>query len=196
VTVHRRRLEQVQLCLGTRGVAVTDADRDVAVVLNSALGDSPSSRLFQEVRERRGRAYSIDSFLCSYRETGYLGISAGTRPDWVLEVVEIVISELKRIRVEGVPTVELARAKGKLKGTLLLGLETSDQRMERLALNEMYYGRQVTIDELAGRLDAVTNEEIVALATRLFTPDACALVLLGDLRGREIDSGVFEGLLS
>ena len=196
VTVHRRRLEQVQLCLGTSGVSVTDAERDVAVVLNSTLGDSPSSRLFQEVRERRGRAYSIDSFLCSYRDTGYLGISAGTRPRWVAEVVEIVIAELKRIRIDGVPANELARAKGKLKGTLLLGLETSDQRMERLALNEMYFGRQVMAAELAARLDAVTNDEIVALATRLFTPDSCSLVLLGDVPERGIDSGVFGGLLS
>ena len=175
---------------------MTDAERDVAVVLNSALGDSPSSRLFQEVRERRGRAYSIDSFLCSYRDTGYLGIAAGTRPSWVTEVVEIVIAELRRVRVEGVPAVELARAKGKLKGTLLLGLETSDQRMERLALNEMYFGRQVAASELATRLDAVTNDEIVALATRLFTPDSCSLVLLGNVPGRGIDDGVFGGLLS
>ena len=92
--------------------------------------------------------------------------------------------------------VELVRAKGKLKGTLRLGLETSDQRMERLALNEMYFGRQVRVTELAARLDAVTNDEIVALATRLFTPETCALVLLGDLRGRGIDSGVFGGLVS
>ncbi len=196
LTVHRRRLEQVQLCLGTRGVAVGDVDRDAAVLLNSALGDSPSSRLFQEVRERRGRAYSIDSFLCSYRDTGYLGIAAGTRPRWVGEVVEIVIGELNRIRRDGVPADELARAKGKLKGTILLGLETSDQRMERLALNEMYFGRQVTTAELAARLEAVTNDQIVALAGRLFTPDGCALVLLGDVRDRAIDSDVFGGLLA
>jgi len=194
VTVHRRRLEQVQLCLGTAGVSVTDRERDVAVVLNSALGDSPSSRLFQEIRERRGRAYSIDSFLCSYRDTGYLGVAAGTRPQWVAEVVELVVAELQRIRREGVSVPELIRAKGKLKGTLLLGLETSDQRMERLALNEMYFGRQVEADELARRLEAVTNDEIVALATRLFTPDSCALVLLGNVSGRGIDSGVFGGL--
>ncbi len=195
VTVHQRRLEQVQLCIGTQGVAVTDADRDVAVVLNSALGDSPSSRLFQEVRERRGRAYSIDSFLCSYRDIGYLGIAAGTRPQWVKEVVEIVVGELARIRREGFPAAELARAKSKLKGTLLLGLETSDQRMERLALNEMYFGRQVATSELAGRLDRVTNDDVVALATRLFVPDSCALVLLGNTRGRRVDDGVFAGLV-
>ncbi|MCC6767182.1 MAG: insulinase family protein [Deltaproteobacteria bacterium] len=196
VTVHRRRLEQVQLCFATRGVAVGDPDRDAAVVLNSVLGDSPSSRLFQEVRERRGRAYSIDSFLCSYRDTGYLGIAAGTRPRWVAEVVEIVVGELRRIRREGIPTAELARAKGKLRGTLLLGLETSDQRMERLALHEMYFGRQVATDELAARLEAVTNDQVVATAARLFTPESCALVLLGDVKERVLDTDVFGGLLA
>lgn len=196
VTVHRRRLEQVQLCLATRGIAVGDADRDAAIVLNSALGDSPSSRLFQEVRERRGRAYSIDSFLCSYRDTGYLGIAAGTRPRWVREVAEIVIGELARIRRSGLPDAELLRAKGKLKGTILLGLETSDQRMERLALNEIYYGRQVSTAELAARLEAVTNDQIVATATRLFAPDACAAVLLGDVRETVLDADVFGGLLA
>jgi predicted Zn-dependent peptidase len=196
VTVHRRRLEQVQLCLATRGTPVIDAERDAAIVLNSVLGDSPSSRLFQEVRERRGRAYSIDSFLCSYRDSGYVGIAAGTRPKWVAEVVEVVIGELARIRREGVASDELARAKGKLKGTILMGLETSDQRMERLALNEMYFGRQVDAAELASRLDAVTNEEIMALAGRLFTPDGCALVLLGNLRENAVDTGIFGGLLT
>lgn len=196
VTIHRRRLEQVQLCLGTRGVAVGDRDRDAAVVLNSVLGDSPSSRLFQEVRERRGRAYSIDSFLCSYRDTGYLGIAAGTRPRWVAEVTEIVVAELAHIRRQGIPPAELARAKGKLKGTLLLGLETSDQRMERLALNEMYFGRQVTSAELAARIEAVTNDALVAAAARLFTPESCALVLLGDVRGSAVDADVFGGLLA
>jgi predicted Zn-dependent peptidase len=95
-----------------------------------------------------------------------------------------------------VPATELGRAKGKLKGTILLGLETSDQRMERLALNEMYFGRQVGTTELASRLDAVTNDEVIALATRLFTPESCALVLLGDIRGDGVDSSVFGGLLS
>jgi predicted Zn-dependent peptidase len=196
ITVHRRRLEQVQLCLGTRGLAVTDAERDAAVVLNSALGDSPSSRLFQEVRERRGRAYSIDSFLCSYRDGGYLGIAAGTRPRWVPEVLEIVVAELARTRRDGLPAAELARAKGKLKGTILLGLETSDQRMERLALNEMYFGRQIATSELATRLDAVTNDEVRAVAQRLFLPEQCSLVLLGDVQPGAVDVGIFGGLCS
>lgn len=194
VTVYERRLEQVQLCLGTCGVAVTDPERDVAAVLNTALGDSPSSRLFQEVRERRGRAYSIDSFVSAYRDTGYFGVAAGTRARWVREVVETVLAELKRIRREGLPEVELARAKGKLEGGVLLGLETTDQRMERLALNEMYFGRTVTAGELVRRIEAVTNDQIVALAERLFVPDGCALVLLGDLRGHAPDASVLGAL--
>jgi predicted Zn-dependent peptidase len=194
--VHRRRLEQVQVCLGTRGLSVMDAERDAAIVLNSVLGDSPSSRLFQEVRERRGRAYSIDSFLCSYRDSGYVGIAAGTRPKWVAEVIEIVIGELARIQRNGVAADELVRAKGKLKGTILLGLETSDQRMERLALNDMYFGRQVDAGELSARLGGVTNEQIMSLARRLFTPDGCALVLLGNVREDAVDTGIFGGLLS
>jgi predicted Zn-dependent peptidase len=194
VTVYERKLEQVQLCIGTGGVAVGDPARDAVAVLNAALGDSPSSRLFQEIRERRGRAYSIDSFVSAYRDTGYIGIAAGTRARWVREVVDVVLAELLRLRREGLPAAELARAKGKLKGTLLLALETSDQRMERLALNELYFGRTVTPEEIARRIDAVANDDIVAAAERLFVPDACALVLLGDLRGEAPDARVFEAL--
>ncbi|MBI3769502.1 MAG: insulinase family protein [Deltaproteobacteria bacterium] len=194
VAVYERKLEQVQLCLGTRGVAVSDPARDAVAVLNAALGDSPSSRLFQEIRERRGRAYSIDSFVESYRDTGYIGIAAGTRARWVEEVVDVVLAELRRIRREGFPADELARAKGKLKGTLLLALETSDQRMERLALNELYFGRAVSVEEIARRVDAVCNDDVVAAAERLFVPDGCALVLLGDLRGHTPGPCVFEAL--
>jgi predicted Zn-dependent peptidase len=194
VTVYERKLAQVQLCLGTRGVAVGDPERDAATVLNAALGDSPSSRLFQEVRERRGRAYSIDSFVSAYRDAGYIGVAAGTRARWVSEVVETVLAELKRIRCEGLGARDLERAKGKLKGTLLLGLETSDQRMERLALNEMYFGRELSTDEIAARIDTVTNDRIVALAERLFVPEGCALVLLGNLRGAAPDASVFGAL--
>jgi predicted Zn-dependent peptidase len=194
VTVYPRKLEQVQLCLGTGGVAAADPDRDTVAILNSALGESPSSRLFQEIRERRGRAYSIDSFVSAYRDAGYIGIAAGTRARWIPEVIEVILGELRRVRREGLPAAELARAKGKLKGTLLLGLETSDQRMERLALDEMYFGRAVATDEIARRIDAVTNDHIVAAAERLFAPEACALVLLGDVGKHAPDADIFAAL--
>ena len=194
VSIHHRRLEQVQVCVGAGGLSAADPERETLVVLNAALGDSPSSRLFQEIRERRGRAYSIESFLCSYRDTGYIGVGAGTRPRWVPEVVETVLVELRRIRREGLATEELERAKGKLKGALLLGLETSDHRMERLAMHEIYCGRTIPASEIADRIDAVTNARIVGLAECLFVPERCAVVLLGDVRGRGLDSEILAAL--
>jgi predicted Zn-dependent peptidase len=194
VELHHRRLAQVQLHLATGGVSANDPARVAAAVLNATLGDSPSSRLFQEIRENRGLAYSIDSFLCSYRDTGYLGIAAGTRAAWVPEVVAAIVTELRRLRREGVTPAELARAKGKLKGSILLGLDGCEQRMERLAFDEMYHGRDVPLDEIAARIDAVGNDDVVALAERLFVPERCGLVLLGNMRTQPVDTGVFADL--
>jgi predicted Zn-dependent peptidase len=194
VTVHERRLGQVRLYLGTGGLAAADPRRTVAAVLNAALGDGASSRLFQEIRERRGRAYAVDSGLASYRDSGYLAVTAGTRSPWVAEVVECIVRELGRVRREGFSAAELERTKGRLKGALLLALESSDQRMEHLGLAEMYLGRCVPAEELAARIDAVTNDEIVALAGHVFVPDACALVLLGKPRGASLDASVFGAL--
>jgi len=194
VSMHQRRLAQVQLYLGTGGVSATDPRRAAAAVLNAALGDSPSSRLFQEIREQRGRAYSIDSFLCSYRDTGYLGVAAGTRAAWVPEVVKSIVGELRSLRREGVTPAELARSKGKLKGSILLGLDSCDHRMERLAFDEMYHGRDVPLAEIATCIDAVSNDDVVALAETLFVPERCGLVLLGNLRKQPVDTSVFADL--
>ncbi len=194
IAMHQRRLAQVQLYLGAGGVGASDPARAAAAVLNATLGDSPSSRLFQEIREQRGRAYSIESFLSSYRDTGYLGVAAGTRAAWVPEVVEAIVGELRLLKREGVTPAELARAKGKIKGSILLGLDTSEHRMERLALDEIYHGRDVPLAEVAARIDAVTNDDVIALAERLFVPERCGLVLLGNLRRQRVDSGVFGAL--
>ncbi len=194
VTVHERDLEQVQIHFGTRGLPAGDADRAVAVVLNTALGDGSSSRLFQEIRERQGHAYAIESFLASFRGAGYLGVAAGTRPQRVRQVVASMLGELRRVRHEGFTDDELARAKGNLKGSLRLGQEATDQRMEHLALEEMYVGRPRTVDELARRIDAVTNDQITALAERLLVPDASSLVLLGPIEGPPLDNDVLAQL--
>ena len=193
VTVFERRLEQVQIYLGTGGVAAADPDRPAAVVLNAALGDGSSSRLFREIRERNGHAYAIDSYLSSYRDTGYLAVAAATRPQRVRRVVEGILGELRRVRREGLEAEELARTKRRLKGGLLLALEGTDHRMERLALGEMYLGRPLTPEELAARIDAVTNDHVVALAERLFVPQTSALVLLGKPAGT-IDADVLASL--
>ncbi|GBD24925.1 putative zinc protease [bacterium HR30] len=179
-------LEQVHLCLGTPGISQTAQERYAGYLLNTALGGGMSSRLFQEIRERRGRAYSVYSFLSSYSDAGYLGIYVGTSPEWVREVVDIILAELERLKHEGLKPEELRRVKNQLKGNLLLGMETSDNRMTRIAKNEIFFGRNVPPSELVASIEATTNDEIIALAERLFDPNAMAVALLGDMRGQPL----------
>ena len=186
VSYIEKALEQVHLCLGTPGISQSAEERYAAYLLNTALGGGMSSRLFQEVREKRGRAYSVYSFLSSYFDAGYVGIYVGTSAEWVEEVVAIILSELKVLKKEGLRPDELARVKNQLKGNLLLGLETSDNRMSRIAKNEIYFGQDITPEEVAARIDATTNDAIIALAEQLLRPEATAITLLGDLKGRSV----------
>jgi len=179
-------LEQVHLCLGTPGVSQRAEERYAAYLLNTALGGGMSSRLFQEIREKRGRAYSVYSFLSSYLDAGYLGIYVGTSAEWVEEVVTVILGELRSLQQNGLRPEELTRVKNQLKGNLLLGLETSDNRMSRIAKNEIYFGADVAPTEVAARIDATTNDEIVALTTRLVCSEGMALTLLGDLKGKPV----------
>jgi predicted Zn-dependent peptidase len=183
----------VHLCLGTPGIAQADADRYPAHLMNIALGGGMSSRLFQEIRERRGKAYTVYSFLSSYLDAGYVGVYVGTSPEWVREVVEVVRAELGRLTREGLAPEELDRVKRQMKGNLLLGLETSDSRMSRIAKNEIYFGRDVPLDEVAAAIDAVSHDDVVRVADRLFRPGALALTVLGDLKGERLDDGVLQG---
>jgi predicted Zn-dependent peptidase len=185
-----KALEQVHICLGTGGIAQGAPERYAAYLLSTALGGGMSSRLFQEVRERRGRAYSVYSFLASYRDTGYLGIYAGTSAEWVEEVVTVIGGEMRKLVADGLRPEELARVKNQLKGNMLLGLESSDSRMNRVAKNEIYFGYDIAPSEVAARIDATTNDEIIALAQRLLRPHQMALALLGDLKGRRIDPAI------
>ncbi len=183
-------LEQMHICIGLPGIAQTATERYAAYLFNSALGGGMSSRLFQEVREKRGRAYSVYSFLSSYFDAGYLGIYAGTSAEWSEEVIRIVLAEIQKLTRDGLRPDELARVKNQLKGNLLLGLETSDSRMNRIARNEIYYGQEITPTEAALRIDAVTNEQIIALAGRLVQPNTVGATLLGNLDERQIGDAV------
>ena len=160
--------------------------------MKTALGGGMSSRLFQEVREKRGLAYSVYSFLSSYIDAGYLGIYVGTSAERVEEVVAIILAELKGLKRDGLRPDELSRVKNQLKGNLLLGLETSDSRMSRIAKNEIYYGEDVAPAEIAARIDATTNDEIVALAQQLVRPEAMAVTLLGDLKGKTVGEELLD----
>jgi predicted Zn-dependent peptidase len=179
VSLHEKNLEQVHLCLGTPGIAQGDADRYPAHLLNIALGGGMSSRLFQEIRERRGKAYTVYSFLSSYSDAGYTGVYCGTSPEWVREVVDIVRAELARVVRDGLTPGELARVKTQMKGNMVLGLETSDSRMSRIAKNEIYFGREIPLEEVAAGIDAVSNDDILRVGGRLFRPESLALTVLG-----------------
>jgi predicted Zn-dependent peptidase len=192
VSVFEKQLEQVHLCLGAPGLSQTDARRYAAYVVNTALGGGMSSRLFQEVRERRGKAYSITSFLSSYRDAGYLAIYAGLSAACVPEVIGVVMREFGKLRAEGLGIDELARAKSQIKGNMLLSLESSESRMSRLAKNEIYFGRDIVPEEIAAAISAVNRDDAVAVAADLFQADQVGVTLLGDLSASALD----ESLLS
>ncbi len=193
LSLHEKDLEQVHLCLGAPGISQLDPDRYAAHLLNVALGGGMSSRLFQEIRERRGKAYTVYSFLASYFDAGYAGVYVGTSPEWAREVIDVIRFELERVRREGLAVAELARVKNQMKGNIALGLETSDSRMSRIAKNEIYFGRDVPLEEVAAAVDAVTNDDVVRVGERLFRPGTLALTVLGDLKGHALDEGALAG---
>jgi len=190
VAVHEKPLEQLHVCLGAPGIPQTDPERYAAHLMNLALGGGMSSRLFQEVREKRGKAYSVYSFLSSYRDAGYVGVYVGTSAAWLREVVELIQIELRRMAREGLTPAELTRSKNQMKGNMLLGLETSDSRMSRIAKNEIYHRRDVSVDEIAAAIDAVDNDDVVHVSDRLVGRGALGCTVLGDLRGQPFDDGV------
>lgn len=178
---HPKTLEQVHLCLGVAGIHHAHPLRYAAFILNTILGGGMSSRLFQEIREKRGRAYSVYSFLASYKDIGYLGISAGTSREWVDEVVDLILKELARLVAGELEEDEFERAKSQLVGNMMLGLETSDSWMHHIARNEIYFGKSVSLEEISRGIRTVTREDLFRLAYETFRAEAMALTLLGDL---------------
>jgi len=178
----RRKLEQAHFCLGTRGIPARSPKRHTLYVLNTILGAGMSSRLFQEIREKRGLAYSIYSFLSSYETAGLTGVYAGTASESVPEVCRMIIREFKRLKKDPLSPTDLQMAKEQLKGNIVLGLECSESRVERLAGNEMYFGRDVSIEEVMDRIDSVSAEDILELSNELFQGESLNLTVLGDVK--------------
>jgi predicted Zn-dependent peptidase len=187
VRLFHRDLEQVHICLGTRGASVTQEERYCCSIMNVILGGSMSSRLFQEVRERRGLAYSIYSFLSSHTDAGMLGIYGAVSPNNIKETLEVVGQELRRMRRDQISAAELRDAKEHIKGGMYLAAENSDNRMSRLAKNEMNFGRFVPYEEIEAGLERVTSENVQAMAQEVFQPDIMSLVLLGPVDGLDVD---------
>ncbi|MCW2737294.1 pitrilysin family protein [Nocardioides sp.] len=172
-----RPLEQVNLVLGVKGLTRTDPRRYALGVLNTALGGGTSSRLFQEVREHRGLAYSVYSFASHHADAGVVGVSVGCLPGKYDAVLETVRGELAKVAADGLTAEEVERGKGQLKGGLVLGLEDSGSRMSRIGKAELVYDELLTIDEVVSRIEAVTLDDVSDLARELFTqPEMLAVV--------------------
>ncbi|HEX6247994.1 MAG TPA: pitrilysin family protein [Nocardioidaceae bacterium] len=172
-----RPFEQVNLVLGVNGLVRTDDRRYALGVLNAVLGGGTSSRLFQEVRERRGLAYSVYSFASHYADSGMFGVGVGCLPTRKDDVLEVVRAEMQRLADAGITAEELERGKGQLRGGLVLSMEESGTRMSRIAKAELLYDELPGIDEVIGRIDAVTAEEVQLLAKELFAqPETLAVV--------------------
>jgi predicted Zn-dependent peptidase len=192
VAVRKKQLEQVQVCIGCRGMNYTHEDRYVISALNTVLGNSMSSRLFQEVREQNALAYSIYSYVTSYRDTGLLTVYAGTDPTNTLEVLRLVTRELKKIKDEGITQAEEMRVKNQIKGALVLSLESSNSHMSRLARQEIYFGKYISIDDIIKGVEKVTSEQVQLLAQQLFTRENISLAILGPLSRADVPDSVLE----
>ena len=179
VAVVRRPTEQAHLVLGVRSIPALDPDRDALNVVNQALGGGMASRLFQEVREQRGLAYSVFAYRAAFDDIGYLAIYAGTAPDRVRETLDVIETELARLVRDGLPEAELEAAKGHLTGSLAMSLETSASRMRRLGRSELVEGEIPTLDSVIARIDAVTVDDARRVIDRVFTDAARTLAVVG-----------------
>jgi predicted Zn-dependent peptidase len=186
VIIRNKELEQSHVCLGTAGYQQDHADRYSSYILNTVLGGSMSSRLFQNVREKRGLAYAVFSGLSSYRDAGQMTIYAGCANEAVGELIDVVIPELRRMKDEPMPDVELRRAKDHLKGSLMLNLESTSSRMSHLARQEMYFDRHFGLDETLEGVEKVTQGDVQRVARDLFADGTLSATVLGAVGDLEI----------
>ena len=188
VLLKKKKLEQVHLCLGLKGVPAGHKDRYALYALNSVLGGSVSSRLFQEVREKRGLVYSIYSYLSGYSDGGMITVYAATRPKEVDRVVDLVCREIRRMGSKGIGGKELERAKVQMKGSLMLSLESSHSRMSKLAKDELTYGRHTSLDDMLVHIDHVNVEQVFNVGRQFFGLDSLAITGLGPLAPRSLQA--------
>ena len=174
-----KETEQYHVCFGGPGIARADERRFALGVLDTAFGASTSSRLFREIREKRGLAYSVGSYTEQFVDDGAVAMYVGTRADNVAEACEIIGRELARLHAEGLDGAELERAKEHVKGRMVLGLESSAARMSRCARSVLFGVPLLSLDELLARVDAVTADDVAALATEYYDPERLSAACIG-----------------
>jgi predicted Zn-dependent peptidase len=192
VDFNHRDLEQMHICLGARGLAITDPRRYAFSLLNTIVGGNMSSRLFQEIRERRGLAYSVYSFISSHVDAGMFGFYMGVEAKRAREAILLVLDEIAKLKTKRVEPSELKGAIEYTKGSLMLASESADNHMVRNAQNEMHFGRDIVLAEIIEKIEAVTSGEILELADELIEPDKMTYTLLGPVDGlrSEIESAL------
>lgn len=179
VRFQRKDTEQFHVCIGAPGLARADERRFALRILDTILGGSSSSRLFQEVREKRGLAYSVYSYASQFVDSGQVAIYVGTRPDRVNESLEVIGSELRRLIEEGVTDEELERARENAKGRTVLAMESTLARMNRLGSSLLTDVPLLSLDEVLERYDAVSADEVVTLARELWRPERLCAAAIG-----------------
>ena len=192
VNLHQRKLEQVHICLGTKGISITDSRRYAYSLMNTILGGNMSSRLFQEIREKRGLAYSVYSFITSYIDTGMFGAYAGVDPKNAYESIVLILKEISGLKEMRVDPNELRNAKEFTKGNLMLASESNDNQMVRLAQTETHFGRYIPLEEIVNSIESVTEDQIIELAQSLFQKSRFALTMLGPVT----DGKAFDEILT
>ncbi|HUP62155.1 MAG TPA: pitrilysin family protein [Thermoanaerobaculia bacterium] len=188
----KRELEQVHLCLGSRGFPQQGDERYAAALFNAILGGGMSSRLFQRIREQEGLVYSVASFHNGYLHGGYEAVYAACAPKNLRRVLEGTLAEMRKIKLDGATDNELASAKLHLKGSILLSLESTVSRMSGIARQEYYFARQYDPDEIIQHIDNVTLDDIQHVAKTIVDPESLSLTLLGNLK----DPGITTEMLS
>jgi predicted Zn-dependent peptidase len=177
-----KEVEQVHFCIGSDGSSYYDEDRYAAMVLDGFLGSGMSSRLFQEVREKRGLAYAVGSYMLSYSVGGAFTIYGGTSPEKWDEVQAVVRKELDKVVATGAEPEELERTKRSIAGHIVIGLEGMNSRMIRMARNELNHGRHIPVDEVLHKINAVTNDDVVAYASRKLAESQMTTTAIGPFK--------------
>jgi len=179
LVIHEKPTEQYHLALGGPGLSRNDPRRHAQSVLDTILGGSMSSRLFQEIREKRGLAYSVGSYSVGYADAGQVGLFLGTREENLATACEVIGTELRRLAVEAVPDDELRRAKEHLKGRLVLSLESPAMRMNRIGKATVTGTELLPLDQIIDRVDAVTSSDVQELAAEFWQPESLSLAAIG-----------------
>ena len=183
----KKELEQVHLCVGVPSLPIAHERRFGIAVLNNLLGGGMSSRLFQNIREKRGLAYAVFSEITPYSDAGMLTVYAGTAKETVGQVLDLTIAEFRSMKETRVSEEELLRAKNHLKGSLMLSLESTSSRMSNLARQELYFGRFYSLDEILASIEAVTRDEVQTLAKEFFRPEQISATVLGPVNGFSLE---------